>query len=98
MLLRKVTIALEDGDFETVMTEVKTGDDGNLLRSKPQSKRDRAPSDDQKTALKAISRAIVERPGKPSTAPDLPKGECTTESAAVDLIARLLPRNQQKRQ
>ena len=91
LLLRTVTIELEDGDFETVVTEFATAADGTPVRATLKSPRQRALTSDQQTALKAIGRAIVERPAKPPASADNASGQSTSEAAAIDLIARLVP-------
>ena len=89
--LAKVTVELEDGPCETVAAEFATDATGALHRGR--KARDRQDlSGDQKTALKAVARAVAEQPAPKPAGADIPdKVVGTSERAAVETIARLLP-------
>jgi hypothetical protein len=91
VVIRKVVVELVDGPFTTICAEIVKGADGQPQRSVIKARKERELSDDQRTAIKAISRAIVEQPTQPRPSDDLPAGPATTESAAVAMIGRLLP-------
>jgi AAA domain len=89
--LAKVTVDLEDGPFETVVAEFAMNAMGGIERGRKRKERQK-PSPDQKTAMKAIARAVAERPVPTPAANDIPHTAVgTSEAAAVEMIARLLP-------
>jgi hypothetical protein len=90
----KVTVELEDGPFETVAVEIATDATGAPLKGTRQKPgRAERLSDDQKTALKAIHRAVDEHPAEHPGWEDIPrKAKLTREEKAVEKIASLLPR------
>jgi hypothetical protein len=89
----KVEIQLEDGPFTTIAAEIVTDPEtGQPLYVTPKERKGRDLSDDQRTALKAIQRAIIERPATPPPKQGLPTHAAVTmEQAATELIAELLP-------
>jgi hypothetical protein len=92
--LTKVTVQLEDGPFETVMAEIEKDASGAPCKSTKRKKSTRAElTPDQRTALKAIARAIADNPMPTPGASDIPRGTVgTAESTAIATIARLVPR------
>jgi hypothetical protein len=90
--LGKVTVDLDDGPFDTVVAQFAMNAHGEIERGKKQKKRQK-PSADQRTALNAIARAVIETPAPTPDGSDIPRGAAgTSEAAAVEMIARLVPR------
>jgi hypothetical protein len=90
----KVTLELLDGPCETVAIAIATDATGAPLKgTRQRSGRKDQLSDDQKTALKAIHRAVDEHPAEHPGWEDIPrKAQLTREDKAVEKIASLLPR------
>jgi AAA domain len=89
--LAKVTVELEDGPCETVAADFATDATGAPRRGRKAKDRQDL-SSDQKTALKAIARTVVEQPAPKPAGADIPDTVAgTSERAAIDTIARLLP-------
>jgi hypothetical protein len=91
--LHKVTVDLDDGAFETIVAEIATDQTGAPIKAaigRKGSKREL--SQDQKTAIKAVLRATLERPAERPPCLDIPANAAlTTEVAAIEMIARLVP-------
>jgi hypothetical protein len=88
----RATVELEDGPFETIVAEIATDATGAPVRT-VKARRNRELNKDQRDALKAVLRAVLERPvARPVGSFDIPQdATLTPEAAAIDLIVRLVP-------
>jgi hypothetical protein len=91
--LAKVTVELEDGAFETVAAEIEKDPSGAPCKGTRRNQPRAGLKPDQRTAIKAIARAVLEKPMPRPDGEDIPRHVTgTTEGTAISYIARLVPR------